>query len=148
MRGAVSAFRPFSSSSTRFDEFDEDNNDTSSRPRTFEKCINNVTLLGRVGATPIVRGTSERPVVAFSLATNLRYTPGGAESGNESVVKTEWHNVAVFKPYLRDVVANNVYKGQRVLVEGRIQYGSVEDQSGNIRHTTSIVANDVIRFAA
>ena len=54
--------------------------------------------------------------------------------------------MAVFRPYLRDAVQANVYKGQRVLVQGRIMYGSVEDKLGNVRHTTTIVAEDVIRF--
>ncbi len=51
------------------------------------------------------------------------------------------------RPYLRDSVHQNVSKGQRVMVQGRIMYGSVEDKTGNVRHTTTIVADDVIRFS-
>ena len=109
--------------------------------------INSVTLLGRVGVKPQLRGTDAHPVVAFSLATNIRYKPGGADSGSDYVTKTDWHNVAVFRPFLRDAVANNVVKGQRVLVQGRIMYGSIEDNLGVVRHTTTVVADDVIRLS-
>jgi single-stranded DNA-binding protein len=40
--------------------------------------MNSVTLLGRVGLDPQVRGTGEHPVVTFPLATNYRFRPGGA----------------------------------------------------------------------
>lgn len=60
--------------------------------------------------------------------------------------KTEWHRVCVFKPYLRDVALNYVGKGQRVLVQGRIIYGETKDSEGVTRHTSSIVADDVIFF--
>ena len=112
-----------------------------------EKCVNSVTLLGRVGNNPVLRGTETNPVVSFSLATSIDYRPGGMNSGNEKVRKTEWHNIAVFKPYLRETAYNYIAKGTRVMIQGRIMYGSIEDGQGQIRHTTSIVAEDIIRFA-
>ena len=42
---------------------------------------------------------------------------------------------------------NNVDKGARLYVTGRILYGHVEDKLGNVRQTTTIVADDIIRFA-
>ena len=115
-------------------------------PKGIEKSINQVNLLGRVGVDPQLRGTDAHPVVAFSLATNIRYKPGGPDSGNDYITKTEWHNVAVFKTSLRESALQTVTKGMRVLVQGRIMYGSIEDKQGNIRHTTTIVAEDVIKF--
>ena len=112
-----------------------------------EKSLNSVTLLGRVGVNPQLRGSDNHPVVAFSLATNIQYRPGGNDSGNELVKKTEWHNIVCFRPNLRESVYNYVAKGSRVMIQGRIMYGSVEDKQGNLRTTTSIVAEDVIRFA-
>lgn len=35
--------------------------------------VNNVTLLGRVGINPQLRGTDSKPVVVFTLATNTNY---------------------------------------------------------------------------
>ena len=115
--------------------------------RITEKCVNSVTLLGRVGNNPVLRGTENNPLVSFSLATSIHYRPGGDNSGNDLVKKTEWHNIAVFKPYLRETAHNYISKGSRVMVQGRIMYGSYEDANGVVRHTTSIAAEDIIRFA-
>lgn len=60
--------------------------------------------------------------------------------------KTEWHRICVFKPYLRDSTFKYTMKGQRVLVQGRIIYGEVKESDGQLRHTCSIVADDVIFF--
>ena len=112
-----------------------------------EKSLNSVTLLGRVGLNPQLRGTETHPVVTFSLATNIQYRPGGPDSGNDLIKKTDWHNIIVFKPNLRESVNNYVAKGSRIMVKGRIMYGTIEDKQGNLRSTTSIVAEDVIRFS-
>jgi single-stranded DNA-binding protein len=40
------------------------------------------------------------------------------------------------------------FSGHRVLVQGRIMYGTVEDKMGQKRHTTTIVADDVIRISS
>jgi len=90
-----------------------------------------------------MRGTQEHPVTSFTLATNIRYTPKGSD---QLVTKTDWHNIAVFKPKLRESVYQTVLKGNRVMVQGRLMYGSVEDKYGQVRTTTTIVAEDVIRF--
>jgi len=125
----------------------EDASHTSSPKYGSEKSVNSVTLLGRVGINPQLRGTESHPVVAFSLATSMTYRPGGYGSNSDLVTKTEWHNVACFKPKLRESVHEHVAKGNRVMVQGRIMYGSVEDKMGVIRQTTTIVAEDIIRFA-
>lgn len=102
-----------------------------------------MTLLGRVGGDPKLRGSDSHPVVVFSLATNMRIKP---KDNIDYQVKTEWHNVAIFRPYMRESILTNVSKGMRVLVQGRIMYGTVEDKLGVTRHTTTIVADDVIRL--
>ena len=65
--------------------------------------------LGRVGIEPQIRGSEDHPVVVFSLATNHRF-----KRGDDFVTSTDWHNVAVFKPSLRQSVEQNVTKGKRV----------------------------------
>ena len=45
--------------------------------------LNNVTLLGRVGSDPQLRGSERHPVVSLSMATNFRYRPGGPDSGQD-----------------------------------------------------------------
>ncbi|XP_026477967.1 single-stranded DNA-binding protein, mitochondrial-like [Ctenocephalides felis] len=115
---------------------------SNNEPTRIEKSINNVTLLGRVGAEPQKRGSEEHPVVTFSVATHSNYK---YESG-ELLQKTDWHRVCVFRPSLRESVYNHLKKGQRVHVTGRISYSEINGEDGKPRHTTSIIADDVIFF--
>ncbi|XP_011159672.1 single-stranded DNA-binding protein, mitochondrial [Solenopsis invicta] len=107
-----------------------------------EKCVNNVTLLGRVGADPQKRGNAEHPVVIFSLATHTNYK---YETG-EFMQRTDWHKVCVFKPNLRDAVYKYLKKGQRAMINGRISYSEFQGTDGNVSSSTSIIADDVIFF--
>jgi len=109
-------------------------------PSRLEKTVNQVTLMGRVGGDPQLRGTTEHPVVIFSVATHNNYN---YQSG-EMLQKTDWHRICVFKPYLRDSVYKYMSKGQRVYVNGRISYGEITDDQGKTQTTTSIIADDVI----
>nr|SVE70855.1 EOG090X0O5J [Daphnia similis]SVE72745.1 EOG090X0O5J [Daphnia similis] len=109
---------------------------------SVEKTINSVTLLGRVGSNPVKRGSPDHPVVTFSLATNSNYS----YANGDITQKTEWHRICVFKPYLRESTFKYTSKGQRVLVQGRIIYGEIKEPEGQLRHTSSIVADDVIFF--
>ncbi|XP_065226851.1 single-stranded DNA-binding protein, mitochondrial-like [Planococcus citri] len=108
----------------------------------YEKSINTVTLLGRVGGEAQKKGTELHPLVTFSLATHINYK---SDSGTFNQ-KTDWHRICVFKPNLRDNVLNYMKKGQRVYVSGKIMYGEIRDESGGVRSTTSILADDVIFF--
>ncbi|XP_055943227.1 single-stranded DNA-binding protein, mitochondrial-like isoform X2 [Argiope bruennichi] len=106
----------------------------------LEKSVNHVTLLGRVGIDPQLRGTETKPVVVFTLATNTNYK---YETG-EIKQKTDWHRITVFKNSLRDTVLEYLRKGSRVYVEGRIVYSEYNDNRGTTFSSTSIVANDVV----
>ncbi|XP_011345446.1 single-stranded DNA-binding protein, mitochondrial [Ooceraea biroi] len=108
----------------------------------IEKTINDVTLLGRVGADPQKRGSTEHPVVVFSLATHTNYK---YETG-EYMQRTDWHKICVFKPNLRDTVYDYLKKGQRVMVNGRLSYSEYKDEGGNTHPSTAIIADDVIFF--
>lgn len=107
---------------------------------TIEKSLNQVTLLGRVGIEPQLRGTDSNPVVVFTVATNSSYK---YETG-EVEQKTQWHRVSVFKPFLRNSVFQYLRKGSRILVQGRLMYGQVTDAKGVGHITTTIVAEEVI----
>ena len=71
-----------------------------------EKCLNQVTLLGRIGNDPQIRGSQAKPVTTFSLATNSSWKDEFAEWQN----RTEWHRITVFKPSLQDAVYNFLTK--------------------------------------
>jgi single-strand DNA-binding protein len=109
---------------------------------TGERGVNQVTLLGRVGQDPDVRGTAENPVTVFSLATSFTLKT----KAGEYVQKTEWHRISVFRPVLKDLVSQFVKKGDRVYVTGSISYGKIKDQSNNVKQVTSIIADDVMNM--
>ena len=64
----------------------------------------------------------------------------------ETVQRTDWHKVCVFRPALRDTVYNYMKKGQRVLVKGKLYYGEIKDEEGKPRPTTSIIADEIVMF--
>ena len=110
-----------------------------------ERSLNQVTLLGRVGADPQIRGSEEKPVTAFRLATNSSWRTINQRAGEpEWSQRTEWHNCVVFKPGLRESSFNNIVKGARLHVTGRLMYGEFLDKNGVQRQTTSIVCDDII----
>ena len=110
-----------------------------------EKGINQVTLLGRVGLEPQIRGSEDSPVTTFNLATNSSWRNINPRAGeNEWSKRTDWHNVVVFKPGLRELAYNNIVKGSRVHVTGKLMYGEYLDRQGVKRQTTSIVCDDII----
>nr|SVE87188.1 EOG090X0O5J [Daphnia similis] len=128
--------------STNMNTINQAEDENASMGVSVEKTINLVTLLGRVGSNPVKRGSPDHPVVTFSLATNSNYS----YANGEVTQKTEWHRICVFKPYLRESTFKYTAKGQRVLVQGRIIYGEIKEPEGQLRHTSSIVADDVIFF--
>ncbi|XP_075972424.1 mitochondrial single stranded DNA-binding protein [Anticarsia gemmatalis] len=107
-----------------------------------EKTINQVTLLGRVGADPQKRGSAEHPVINFPVATHFSYK---YESG-DILQRTDWHRVSIFKPGLRDTIYKYLKKGQRVYVTGKLSYGEVKMDDGQVRTASTIIADDVIFF--
>lgn len=70
-------------------------------------------------------------------------SPSRFESGDWAQ-RTDWHRVVVFKPALRDSVLQYLRKGQRTVVQGRINYGEITDKDGTQRMTTSIIADEVV----
>lgn len=123
--------------------YNEDREMQTQRVERLEKSINQVLLLGRVGAAPEKRGTEEHPVVTFSVATHNNY-----RKGEDMIQQTDWHRIAVFKPFLRESVYRYLNRGQRVMVQGRIGYLERRDPENNqlIMKTATIVADDVIFF--
>lgn len=105
------------------------------------KSLNKVMLIGNLGKDADLRYTSTgRAVASFSLATNERFKPSESEEWQE---RTEWHNIVVWGK-TAEGLAEYLTKGQKIYVEGRIQTRSWEDQTGNKRYTTEVVAGDII----
>ena len=98
--------------------------------------LNKVILLGNVGKEPDIRTTNGGSKVAsLSLATSRQWTANG-----EKQEKTEWHKLVVWnrgKSTLADVVERYVKKGDKLCVEGSIEYREYE-KDGQKRYTTEI----------
>ena len=99
--------------------------------------LNKVILLGNVGKEPDVRTTNGGSKVAqVSLATSRQWT----DSAGTKQDKTEWHKLVVWnrgKSTLADVVERYVKKGDKLCVEGSIEYREYE-KDGQKRYTTEI----------
>lgn len=102
--------------------------------------INKVILIGNVGQDPEIRYTGDvnngTKVATLRLATTERYRD---RSGNLQE-HTEWHSIVVWRN-TADVVEKYVKKGTQVYIEGRLRTRSWDDQNGNKRYVTEIVAD-------
>ena len=102
--------------------------------------LNKAMLIGNVGRDPEVRyldGQSGNAKVAtFTLATTERYR----DRNGETRENTEWHNIVAWRN-TADVVERFVKKGTQLYIEGRIRTRSWDDQTGNKRYTTEIIAD-------
>lgn len=103
--------------------------------------LNKVMLIGNVGKDPEVRyidaqSGQGRKVAQFTLATSERYR----DRGGELRESTEWHNIVVWG-YLADTAEKYIKKGTLLYIEGKIRTRSYNDQSGNKRNITEIVAD-------
>jgi single-strand DNA-binding protein len=108
------------------------------------RSLNKVILIGNLGKDPEVRATSNGSRVAsFSLATTRTWNdPSGTKQE-----KTEWHRCVVWSgkgQSLVEVVEKYVKKGDRLYVEGRIEYGQYQDKDGQTRYTTDIRVLELI----
>jgi len=104
------------------------------------RSVNKATLIGNLGNDPEIRTTSGGSRVAtISVATNRRWTSRTGEMQEE----TQWHRVVAWNK-LAEIAEQYLKKGDRIYVEGRIQYRQWEDQNGQTRYSTEIVANDMV----
>jgi len=102
--------------------------------------VNKVILVGNLGRDPEIRYSPGGSAVAtVSLATTESWKD--RDSG-ERQEKTEWHRI-VFFGRLAEIAGEYLKKGSQVYVEGRLQTRKWQDQSGNDRYTTEIVANNM-----
>ena len=108
------------------------------------RSLNKVMLIGNVGSDPEVRMTpSGTKVAKFSLATNRTWQ----DRTGQSQEKTEWHRLT-FWAKLADVVEQWVKKGDRLYVEGRIEYSQTQDDTGGVRYWTDINVQEMVMLGS
>ena len=110
----------------------------------MSRSLNKVTLIGNLGADPEIRSTTGgNRVATFSLATSRSWSsPSG-----EKQEKTEWHRCVVWNTkgsQLADIVEKYVKKGDKIYVEGRIEYRQWTDKEGQTRYSTEINVRELL----
>lgn len=120
----------------------------------MSRSVNKVTLIGNLGNDPEVRTTAGGSKVAtFSLATSRQWnSPGG-----EKQEKTEWHRCVAWNSQwagggkgtgagmgLADIAEKFCRKGEKVYVEGSIEYSQWKDKEGQTRYTTEIRVRELV----
>lgn len=101
--------------------------------------LNKVMLIGNAGKDPEVRHLENGvAVVTLPIATTERYK----DRNGEFKEQTEWHNV-VFWRSLADIVEKYVKKGSQIFIEGKLRTRNWEDQSGQKKYITEIVAENL-----
>ncbi|MCK5662504.1 MAG: single-stranded DNA-binding protein [Thiotrichaceae bacterium] len=102
--------------------------------------VNKVTLLGRLGADPEMRAVSSGGAVTnLRIATNSGYKD---KNTGKFVETTEWHRVVLFNR-LAEIAGQYLQTGRSVYIEGRIRTSKWQDQAGQDRYTTEIIANEM-----
>lgn len=104
--------------------------------------MNLCILKGNVGQDPKITTFQDGGKVAqFTLATTERGYK--TSDGREIPEKTEWHNIVVRRTGLAGVCEQYVKKGTPLLITGKIQTRTYEDNSGQTRYVTEIIVEEM-----
>lgn len=99
--------------------------------------LNKVQLIGHIGQPAEMRTTPTGiPVASVNVATSSTYTNGH----NQRITETEWHRVTFFNK-LAEVVQKYTTTGSLIYLEGRLKTDKWEDQNGQTRYSTQIIAD-------
>ena len=102
--------------------------------------VNKVILVGTLGNDPEVKYMPNGGAVTnLSIATNEAWTDKNTGQKQE---RTEWHRIVAFRR-LAEIMGEYLRKGSQVYIEGKLQTRKWQDQSGQDRYTTEIVANEM-----
>jgi single-strand DNA-binding protein len=108
--------------------------------------LNKVQLIGNLGNDPEVRTIAGGAKVAtFSLATSRSWN----NQSGEKQEKTEWHRCVAWNNSskgsgLADVVEKYCKKGDRLYVEGQIEYRQWQDKENQTRYSTEIRVRELM----
>ena len=107
--------------------------------------INKAIIVGNLGKDPEVRYSANgNAITNITVATSDVWKD---KNTGENQERTEWHRVVFFNR-LAEIAGEYLKKGSQVYIEGRIQTRKWQDQSGQDRYTTEIVANEMQMLGA
>lgn len=99
--------------------------------------MNKIILMGRLTRDPEVRYTSTgRVVCQFTLAVDRPFTNQDGQREADFINIVVWGKIA-------ELCGNSLTKGQRALVDGRLQLRSYDGKDGVKRYVTEVIANGV-----
>ncbi len=102
--------------------------------------INKVILIGNLGQDPEVRYMPNGGAVCnITVATSETWKD---KNTGEQQEKTEWHRVVMFRR-LAEIAGEYLKKGSKVYLEGKLQTRKWQDQQGQDRYTTEVVADEM-----
>lgn len=99
--------------------------------------LNKVMIIGNLGRDPEIRQAGENKVANFTVAVTERFT----DRAGQRQERTEWVNVVVWRK-LAEIAQQYLRKGSQVYVEGRLQTRSWDDQNGQKKYMTEVVADN------
>ena len=107
--------------------------------------VNKVILVGNLGRDPEMKYTASGAAIAnITVATTDSWND---KQTGEKVEKTEWHRVVAFQR-LAEIMGEYLRKGSQVYIEGKLQTRKWQDQNGQDRYSTEVVANDMQMLGA
>ena len=102
--------------------------------------VNKVILIGNLGRDPEIRYMPNGQAVAnITIATSESWKD---KNTGEQQEKTEWHRVVFFRR-LAEIAGEYLKKGSKVYIEGKLQTRKWQDNQGQDRYTTEILANEM-----
>jgi single-strand DNA-binding protein len=102
--------------------------------------INKVILVGNLGADPETRYTANgAAITTIRVATSESWRD---KQTGETQERTEWHRVKFFGR-LAEIAGEYLRKGRQVYIEGSLRTDKWQDQSGQDRYTTEVIANEM-----
>ena len=100
--------------------------------------INKVILVGNLGQNPELRYTPNGiAVCTIRMATSESYTD---RASGERITNTEWHNVVLWRG-LAETAGKYLKTGSQCYIEGKLKTRQWQDQQGQNRYTTEVVAD-------
>jgi len=102
--------------------------------------VNKVIIVGNLGNDPEVRYSNNGAAIAnISVATSDSWKD---KNTGEKQERTEWHRIVMFNR-LGEIAGEYLKKGSKVYIEGKLQTRKWQDQQGQDRYSTEIVADQM-----
>ena len=102
--------------------------------------LNQCNFIGRLGKDPETRYMPNgNAVTNFSIAVGEQWKDKNTGQKQE---KTEWVNISAFGK-LAEIMGQYLYKGSQVFIGGKLTTDKWQDNDGNDRYTTKVIANNM-----